>query len=231
MPGAVIVAAPGPSLVHAHLERFRLPDVLAVTSAFLAVPHASHVYACDRKFWDEYAGQIRARHPGAQLWAAADGRAHHAGVNTVDLADVPASRGSYAPAPDFCSEPGKIHSGRNSGYQAMNLAKLLGYSLLLLVGFDMRKVDEKQHFFGEYSSVKLRRDSPYRDWIPHFRTVTTSADFRIVNCTPGSAIDAFPMGRLEDFLEVAAVPSSAAASPRSRELSPPLGPRSAGVLS
>lgn len=201
MPGAVIVAAPGPSLPLARFEQFqRLPDVIAVTSAFLAVPHAKHVYACDRRWWDKFHADVVAKHSGATLWAHDDRRgAHHRGVRTVELADFPRDGHAYTPAPDLCDIPGKLHSGKNSGYQAMNLAKMLGYSLLLLVGFDMRRVETKAHFFGEYSDPRLARSSPYGEWAPHFRTITTSADFRIVNCTPGSAIDAFPFGALEDF--------------------------------
>lgn len=195
------MAAPGPSLPLARLDLFqRLPDVLAVTSAFEAVPHAQHVYACERKWWTEYHARVCAKHPGASLWAYDDGRAHLAGVRTVDLADFPRDARRYTPAADFCDIPGKIHSGGNSGYQAMNLAKMLGYSLLLLVGFDMRPdAGGRQHYFGEYAGSLAKR-SPYADWIPRFRTVTTSPSFRIVNCTPGSAIDAFPFGALSDFV-------------------------------
>jgi hypothetical protein len=84
----------------------------------------------------------------------------------------------------------------------VNLAKLLGYSLVLLVGFDMRPdAAGRRHFFGEYPQPRLAKASPYAQWIPRFRTITTGPAFRVVNCTPGSALDAFPAGRLEDFVQ------------------------------
>lgn len=96
--------------------------------------------------------------------------------------------------------PGLLHAGRNSGYQAINLAVLLGYTTLLLVGYDMKPAaGGAQHFFGEYAQQTLRRDSPYSEWVPLFRTIRCDG-FEVVNCTPGSAIDAFPRGELVDFL-------------------------------
>lgn len=113
-----------------------------------------------------------------------------AGVTPLDL-DVKAEGLSMT--------PGKLHAGRNSGYQAINLAVLLGYTTLLLVGYDMRKVDERPHFFGNYPQPILDRESPYHDWIPIFRTIKCEG-FSVINCTPDSALDAFPTGSLGDYL-------------------------------
>lgn len=190
-PGAVILAAPGPSLPSFRLgEHGTLPDIIAITSAFAAVPRARHVYSCDRKWWDVYLPEVMERHPDADLWMGGDHRPPVPGVTALDI-DIS--------APDISHTPGTLHGGRNSGYQAINLAVLLGYTTLLLVGYDMRRVEGSPHFFGEYASPHLRRDSPYAEWVPLFRTITCN-EFEVINCTPGSAIDAFPMGDLQDYL-------------------------------
>lgn len=190
-PGVCILAAPGPSLPSARLGEYEaLPDILAVTSAFSAVPRARHVYACDRRWWKVYRDDVGTAHPAADLWMGADGAAPVDGVTPLAL-DVKAT--------GLSTTPGTLHAGRNSGYQAINLAALLGYTTLLLVGYDMRQVGGQPHFFGHYSDQTLRRDSPYDEWVPLFRTIEPSG-FEVVNCTPDSAIDAFPFGALESFL-------------------------------
>jgi hypothetical protein len=190
-PGVCILAAPGPSLPSARLgDRGHLPDILAVTSAFLAVPRARHVYAADRPWWVAYGERVTAMHPEAQRWMPRDNRGAVDGCTPLEI-DIG--------APGLSRVPGKVHRGGNSGYQALNLAVLLGYTTLLLVGYDMRRVDGRQHFFGPYPEQHLDRESPYHDWVAAFRTVAMDG-FRVVNCTPGSAIDAFPFGELEAYL-------------------------------
>lgn len=195
------MAAPGPSLPLADLASIRGQfDVLAVTSAFLAVPFANHVYACDRRWWVEYHAAVRSRHPDAELWGHDDGAGRLDGVELLRIAGWPPKSGSrIIDNPGICLEPWVLHSGRNSGYQAINLAYHLGYRLVALVGFDMRCDDTgRQHFFGEYASDRLHKRSPYGEWIPLFRTIRSSDSFRVVNCTPGSALDAFEFRSLED---------------------------------
>ena len=80
----------------------------------------------------------------------------------------------------------------NSGVLALEVAVQLGAKRLLLYGFDMRGT----HFFGPYTNglentkesrraVHLRQ---YRAWAHRNR------DIEVINCTPGSALDVFPMG-------------------------------------
>lgn len=187
-----MIAAPGPSLPRADLARvWGHRDILAVTSAFLVVPHATHVYACDRLWWDTFGDEVRRMHAGARLWSYDDGRPKADDITYLPL-DLTAK--------GLSDKPGTLHSGRNSGYQAIGLADQLGYSTALLVGFDMKPDGAgRQHFFGEYQRPELRKVSPYHDWVPLFRTIQ-SQTMRIVNCTPDSALDAFEFGNLEEFV-------------------------------
>jgi hypothetical protein len=190
-PGAVILAAPGPSLPSFRLgEHGTLPDIIAITSAYAAVPRVRHVYSCDRRWWDVYRPGVLGQHPTADLWMGDDRRPAVPGVTALKI---------DPDAPDISRTPGLLHGGKNSGYQAINLAVLLGYTTLLLVGYDMRRVEGSPHYFGDYASPHLRRASPYAEWVPLFRTIRCDG-FEVINCTQGSAIDAFPIGRLEDYL-------------------------------
>lgn len=85
------------------------------------------------------------------------------------------------------------HSGStnwNSGVLALDVAVVLGAEEIELYGFDMHGT----HFFGPYvnglaNTIPARRAmhlQQYRRW------AVANERVRVVNCTPGSAIDCFP---------------------------------------
>lgn len=97
--------------------------------------------------------------------------------------------------------PEGLATGQGSGYQALNLAALAGAATVLLVGYDNRPGDDgRNHFFGEHPDGSSQA---YDVWGKHYRAVAPlleRAGVRVVNCTPNSAIDAFPRSTLEDEL-------------------------------
>jgi len=67
----------------------------------------------------------------------------------------------------------------------------------VLVGFDMRQVGGRAHFFGDHPEG-LRNNTDFRGFITAFRQA--QAPVPIVNATPGSALDCYPMVTLEEAL-------------------------------
>ena len=105
--------------------------------------------------------------------------------------------------PGLCLDGSRIHQGSNSGYQAINFAVLRGAARILLLGYDMRLGEGgKRHWFGDHPGG-LNKASAYGQWIPLFRSMIPhleAAGVEVLNCTPGSALEAFPMARLADVL-------------------------------
>lgn len=97
--------------------------------------------------------------------------------------------------PGLSRDPALIHTGGNSGYQAINLLWHFGVSRILLLGFDMKG----GHWHGKHPRG-LNNYSPHHDWVQRFRPLAAELDIEVINCTPGSALDAFPVMRLEDAL-------------------------------
>lgn len=93
-------------------------------------------------------------------------------------------------------DPELIYTGGNSGYQAINLAWHFGAARILLLGYDMRP----GHWHGKHPRP-LSNYSPYEEWVRRFRLLAGDLDIPVVNCTPGSALDAFPMASLEMALD------------------------------
>lgn len=92
-------------------------------------------------------------------------------------------------------DPGRV-AGIDSGASAINLAWLLGASPICLHGFDMRP--------GHFHERHLMPSQPERyanELIPGLRRMARSLEARgavVINCTPGSALDCFPVAGLDE---------------------------------
>lgn len=84
----------------------------------------------------------------------------------------------------------------NSGVLALECAKNLGATRILLCGFDMHGT----HFFGEYTNGLKNTTQQQRS--QHLKQYATWAyahrGIQVLNCTAGSALKTFPAARLED---------------------------------
>lgn len=91
------------------------------------------------------------------------------------------------------TEADGVCNGRNSGYQAVNLAVLAGAKRIVLLGYDMRFQNGKQHWFGNHPIPNVEHD--FTQNAKHFRTMVEplrELGVEVVNCSPGTFIDAFP---------------------------------------
>jgi hypothetical protein len=156
---------------------------IVINTTFRRAPWADLLYACDTPWWDTYIAEVRDSFHGA-LWTQNIASKQFDGVRTVASLD----------AAGLGRKPGVIHQGGNSGYQAINLAWLAGARRMRLVGYDMRNVNGRTHHHGDHPGV-LHRPMVYERWLPKFDAL--AADLRrerveVLNCTPGSALKAFP---------------------------------------
>jgi hypothetical protein len=195
----VIVAATGPSLSPEVAEACAGRKVLAVNDAYRLFPWAEVLYACDAAWWNVHHGC-----PGfaGEKWSShgAAGRIKHNDKSAVaekyGLKLVAGRDGD-----GFSFEPDVIHYGSNSGFQAINLALLMGARRIILVGFDMGCTNGRRHFFGDHPPG-LRNATSYQNFI---RALERAAKLlppgiEILNATPGSALRCFPMVTLNDAL-------------------------------
>lgn len=88
-----------------------------------------------------------------------------------------------------------MHFGGSSGYQAINLAYLWGATRIVLLGFDCKPVDGKDHWFGQHPSG-LTQIQPYSLWLENY--VDLARDLKaegveVINCSPDSALRCFPV--------------------------------------
>ena len=190
MTGAICIAS-GPSLTEADLNLCRQSGriIYVVNDVYKVAPWASILYAADGSWWDYHEGVPDFK---GEKWSI-DG----ACCARWDLNFIPGTSTKVF----AIEEP--IAYGKNSGFQALNLAYLQGHRDVWLLGYDMgHEPDEDKHFFGEHPQ-KINRTSQYQDWIDHFRKakpLMDKAGLKVTNMTRKTALDMFERGNLCDFI-------------------------------
>ena len=204
-----IVAAPGPSLTPEVVRRLRFARwmagwrVLAVQDSYKVMPWADALYGCDPHWWaihrdcDKFAGEKWSTHEFA------GGREQHINDKTEAAKRYGLHLVRGRDGESFSLDPSTIHYGSNSGFQAIGLALLKGCKRIVLVGFDMRRVGGKSHFFGEHPP-EFGAPPDYARFLPAFDRAAKllPADVEIINATPRSALRCFPAMALDDALAV-----------------------------
>lgn len=202
---AVCVAA-GPSLTKADVEYVRgRAKVIVVNRSIELAPWADVWYACDARFW-----KWVARGEGDWRSAKAIAEQYHGPCYSLALEskrwrpDVKVlSKGT---SHGLSLDPAKLCLGGNSGYQAINLAVLMGATRILLLGYDMG-VDSKgrQHWHADHPN-KMR--SPYQTFLQGYPTLVEplkKAGIEVVNCSRDTRIKCFPRLTIEQALPAVAV--------------------------
>lgn len=187
----VAVLATGPSMSQVVADKVRGLRCVAVNDAFRLAPWADMLYAADRRWWEANPDALDFN--GIRLCA-------QPGVRGVEYMQHGGTQG-------FDPDPSRIRTGGNSGYQAVHVAIHAGAARVLLLGFDMHGT----HFFGPHTKrtpdgIALRNTSPdsFARWAARFATLTGHGA-EIINCTPGSAITAFPFSSIDEEVNRARV--------------------------
>jgi len=194
----------GPSLTAEQVEHVQIArdastvGVIAVNDAYRIAPFADVCYFADSEWWGWHKDRPEFRAFAGQKCSISD-----SGANITDV-DVHILRN--AGTRGISTDPGKICNGRNSGYQALNIAILAGARTVILLGFDAREptADSKTHWFGDHPRVEpVAVYAEYRKAFSAGESAISAAGARVLNCSPGSAIDSFPKMDLTEALRYA----------------------------
>lgn len=201
-PGSTIVClGAGPSLTEEDVERVRVAReagrvrVIAINAAIRLAPWADVRFAHHALDWarpedvgilQAFKGLRYAIEPEAASYGATILRM--SGADGLELLDR-----------------GAVRHGKNSGYQAVNVAAHLGASRVVLLGYDMqRDAAGSLHF---YRCPGVAGDDELALWRSYFDALARRMPpgLRIVNATRSTALRSFPRISLEDVLHFEAV--------------------------
>lgn len=214
-----VILGGGPSLTGYQIDAVwaaharGLVRCVAVNDAYLLAAFADVHYAADSHWHQWHTDGIAKPKLGftaahvRERWAGFAGQKctiENSGANVTDAA-VHRLRNKHGPtmhAMGLSDDPEALITGHNSGFQAMNLAVLAGAETIILLGFDGAPAEDGEtHFHGGHPRPTPTDAYPlYRQSMTAARSGLRAAGVRVVNCSPGSKIDAFERGVLEDML-------------------------------
>lgn len=216
----VVLIGGGTSLTIEQVELVRTTNVrcIAVNDAYLLAPWAEVSYAADSKFhrWhskgvDEKGNPIELERAGLtkeeviERWKSFAGQkcSIQGAGNNIEDDRVHILKNKTYPihANGLSSEPEYLFTGRNSGYQALNLAVLSGARRVSLIGYDGKPGEKRTHWFGEHpTATPPDVFGAHRQAMKEAVPLLKKLGVEVINCSPGSAIECFPKMRLEDAL-------------------------------
>ena len=208
----VVILAGGPSLTQEQVDACRgRVRVIAINDAYQLAPWCDLHYFCDEKWYvwhfggtwggKQYAGDRRFRALTCPLVTL---------ENVQLLARDARLKSLRNYGRDGLSElRDGVMTGRNGGYQALNLAVHLvsekrepqRAGRIVLLGYDMRAVQGKLHWFGDHPQPTP--PDVFRQMLECYPTLVEPLKRRgvaVINATPGSALDCFPRMELEQCL-------------------------------
>lgn len=202
-PGQTVVCvATGPSLTAEDVAslRGRWP-VIVINDAYRLAPWADALYAADVKWWRW--------HDGVPGFAGAKWSIEHSMWRGKDTLYPDVQRLRNTGPSGLEHDPTGLKNGRNSGFQAINLAVHYGAARIVLLGYDMQPRHGQSHFFGEHPN---NQKSPYDQFRRQFGTLVKplrKVGIEVVNCTRASVLDCFPKRSLDALLAEAPLEVSA----------------------
>lgn len=185
--GTVAILAGGESMSQEVADQVHASGIpaIVINSTFRLAPWAWMLYAADVEWWAHEKNRDAHEFAGLKVTCQP--------VRGVERLRNTGSTG-------FDPNPNAVRTGHNSGYQAVHIAAHTGATRILLCGMNM----QGGHWHGAHPHG-LRDTTPenYTRWCDRFTTLVEplkNMDVQVINCTPGSALKCFPMGRLEDEL-------------------------------
>jgi len=187
----VVIIAGGPSITEKDVRYIesRDVDILGINDAYRICNRLDYLYACDRRWWMHHWSRVK---PVLCRKFALEEQGFP-GVEQMKNGGISG----------LSFEWPKLRTGKNSGYQAINLAILLGYKRIVLLGYDMQHTFGKVHWFGNHPKpLNNAPQGKFKEWIGLFEKMVESipADTQIINCTRQTALECFPKVKLEDVI-------------------------------
>lgn len=192
-PGSTIVClGTGPSLCQSDVDACRgRARVIAIKDAIRLAPWADVLYGAGAD--------------SSQWWQRKDNRPLIEGFTGLKFSlDEQAKAVStvlqFGPMDGLSTDPTKLALGHHSGYQAVNLAVLLGAARVLLLGYDLKPdAQGRDHFFGKHP----RGNTPTYSLMAGFDSMVAplrALGVSVVNCSRDTALTTFPRLSLQEAL-------------------------------
>ncbi len=216
---AAVLIAGGPSLTREQVDLVRdareadKVRVVTVNDGYLIAPWSELNYAADAKWYAWHAAGVEKPALGLTAedvrlrWRAYGGERCSIAWGNDTIADerVHVLRNMHDDTnhgTGLSRDPGRLVTGRNSGFQALNLAVLAGAKKVILLGYDGQPgPNGLTHWHGGHPKPSSGIYDLMRQAFSAAEHDLEAAGVHVVNCSPGSAFNSFPKADLAETLE------------------------------
>jgi hypothetical protein len=199
-PGQTIcILASGPSLTAEDVARVqgRMPTIV-VNTTYQRAPWADVLYASDFKWWRWHKGAPD--FAGLKYTLSVAAAEKWAGLTALDnTGDLGLER-----------QPTGLRTGKNSGYQAINLAVHFGARRIVLLGFDLQMTGGRKYWHGDHPIEVLDKkadmkkcQSRLQGFRVRFESIVEplkAAGVEVINASRQTALTCFRRVSLEEVL-------------------------------
>lgn len=193
-PGCTMVLlGAGPSLTREDVESVKgRARVLAINRTFELAPWADVFYSADEKPFRWYA-DLGLRECQGLKYSLTNG-VQKMGVTLL-------RRGLES---GLSLDPNVLHTGKNSGYSAINLAVHLGATRIVLLGYDMQRGPKgEEHYHADHPNKSRAKYEVFQSFFPSLVEPLQAAGVSIANCSRRTALECFPRMQLDAALREA----------------------------
>jgi hypothetical protein len=190
--GECVIIGGGPSLIGVDMDSLRARRTIAVNMAYKLGDWIDVMFFGDCRFYNWNAGDL-SKFAGLKVTSC---------PQHVDKPGIKVVQKQRAPV-GLCTDPKLLAWNLSSGACAVNLATHFGVKRIVLVGFDMKKRDEKDWWHDYYDKPANKRHHPYPRFMKPFKAIAESLKSMRVECVnacPDSALDVFPRVTPEEAL-------------------------------
>jgi len=182
----------GPSLADVDVERLRGQHVIAVNNAFKLGDWIEFMFYgnCAFGIWH---GAALSQFPGHKLTTC---------IYNEQLEFKPLVI-RYSKKFGLSIKPNLLHWNRSSGACAVNLATLLGATEIVLLGYDMRRINGQNNWHNEHPVTEENNADPYESFLEPWPDIALGAKMigaTIINATPNSDLIQFPIVEPEEIM-------------------------------
>lgn len=181
--GECFIIGGGPSIRSLDINRLRGHRTIAVNVAFRIAPWADVMYFGDCRLFDKIGVELLS-FAGLKI-TTCERHVDKPGIQVVKKRNNPMGL-----APDSSV----LGWNLSSGAAAINIAAHMGVRRIVLLGFDMRRVDGRCNFHDDYPAHPNK--NPYKRFMVPFAAIARDLErlhIECVNAAPGSALDVFPI--------------------------------------
>lgn len=203
----VAIVGAGPTAKTAGVEKLRdRIHVVVVNESYRLAPWAEILYCADTEWWNFRKKEING-FGGLKLSVDPTSRVDRIGpdpdVPGLQYLRVAKERNIYVNEFRF-TKAGEVGSGGNSGFQMINLSAQMGATGIALIGFDMSAAGGI-HWHGLHPNALRNPDhgrmQEWRKDLDAGAPKLKKEGIDVVNCSPMSALTAFPKMTIDQMLE------------------------------